>query len=95
MDVLDDLELVLVDDGAALAPQIEAQQRQQLVVERFRDAKVLDRDLDVVDDGLGHVPLSTDQPQMLRQAVMISALAKSMKNAPTIGATRNARGAGP
>jgi hypothetical protein len=41
------------------------------------------------------VPRSGDQPQMLRHAVMISALVKSMKNAPTIGATRNARGAGP
>ena len=28
-------------------------------------------------------------------AVMISAFVKSMKNAPTIGTTRNARGAGP
>ncbi len=30
-----------------------------------------------------------------RNSVMISAFVKSMKNAPTIGATRNARGAGP
>ena len=41
------------------------------------------------------VARSMDQPQMLRHAVMMSALVKSMKNAPTIGATRNARGAGP
>ncbi len=33
--------------------------------------------------------------QKLRKPVMISALTKSMKNAPTSGATRNARGATP
>ena len=37
------------------------------------------------------------RPQVItfRNSVMMSALVKSMKNAPTIGATRNARGAGP
>jgi hypothetical protein len=41
------------------------------------------------------VPGFPAQPNMLRQAVMMRALVKSTKNAPTIGATRNARGAGP
>ena len=41
------------------------------------------------------IPGAGAQPQMLRQAVMMRALEKSTKNAPTIGATRNARGAGP
>ncbi len=35
------------------------------------------------------------QCQKLMKPVMISALVKSMKNAPTSGATRNARGAMP
>ncbi len=35
------------------------------------------------------------QCQKLMNPVMISALVKSMKNAPTSGATRNARGATP
>jgi hypothetical protein len=65
MHVLDHLELVLVDDGAALAPQVEAQQRQQLVIERLCDAKVLDRDLDVIDDGLRHGVHSVLQPRIL------------------------------
>jgi hypothetical protein len=41
------------------------------------------------------VPGFKAQPKILRQAVMMRALVKSTKNAPTIGATRNARGAGP
>jgi hypothetical protein len=35
------------------------------------------------------------QVHRFRQTVMITALMKSMKKAPTIGTTRNARGAGP
>ena len=35
------------------------------------------------------------QVHMFRQTVMITALMKSMKKAPTIGTTRKARGAGP
>lgn len=65
MHVLDHLELVLVDDSGALASQVEAQQRQQLVVERLCDANILDRDLDVVDDGLGHGVHSVLQRRIL------------------------------
>ena len=39
--------------------------------------------------------LSSRQRQMFRQAVIRRALVKSMKNAPTIGTTRKALGAGP
>src|SRR3546814_20020867 len=38
---------------------------------------------------------SSTYGQKLRNPVMINALVKSMKNAPTSGATRNARGAMP
>jgi hypothetical protein len=41
MHVLDNLEVVLVDGSGTLASQVEAQQRQQPVVERFACAKLL------------------------------------------------------
>ena len=40
-------------------------------------------------------PLPSYQARKFRNSVMMIALVKSMKNAPTIGATRKARGAGP
>src|SRR5215510_10131852 len=50
MRVLHDVELVFLDHGADSAPSIEAQQGKQLVVERRRNAHVLNRYLDVVDN---------------------------------------------
>ena len=40
-------------------------------------------------------PCLPNYRKRLRKIVMMIAFVKSMKNAPTIGTTRNARGAGP
>src|SRR5262245_17740477 len=62
MAVLDDTELPLLDEGAALSPQIETEEGKQLVVEALRDAEILDRDLDVVDDRFHQFMLTNRVP---------------------------------
>src|SRR5690606_36992496 len=82
----------LGEGGAVLREIFEAR-------ESDRDAEH-QADHDVACEALGFHAKSlgdADPPQAntFRKTVMINAFAKSMKNTPTIGATKNARGAGP
>ena len=52
-------------------------------------------DYDALAERLSAVEGVTHAAPRMEQTVMITALMKSMKKAPTIGTTRNARGAGP
>ena len=45
-----DSAIFTFDDGAALTPEVESQQRKKLVVERYRDVQVLHRDLYMVNE---------------------------------------------
>jgi hypothetical protein len=49
-DILYDVEFMFLYDCGVFVPQIEAEERKQLVVERLRDAQVSNRYIDVINN---------------------------------------------